>query len=325
MSYIITVERKSMKRSVTAVLFMLLAISVFAQAPKVTRYSFSGSNPGGLWYTMAGGLVQLLNDKMPPEIRFDMVGSGGSVENIRRLAMNQADITLTYSSHMWEAKNGKGIMDGRPSDNIRILFELYASSHYFVTLKNKNINTIQDLQGKKVILGSPGSGTSDNSRRSLAALGVKVRESELAFGDAARAIQDGNADAVGMSGHPASGLVELAMSKDILVIPFSPSDLEKITAANRYYDAGYMAANVYKGQTEPVPCFYFSVYLAVNKSMPDAVVTKIMEIILSPEGRKYLTSVHPQFRDMRDNAVGVQAIDIAYHPAAAAYLKANSK
>ena len=101
----------------------------------------------------------------------------------------------------------------------------------------------------------------------------------------------------------------------------SYTDLEKIIANTPFFDEGLMPANVYKGQDAPVPCFFFSVYLAVNKSMPDAVVAKVMEIILSPEGRKYLTSVHPQFRDMKNNAVGVKQIDVAYHPAAEAYWK----
>jgi len=91
----------------------------------------------------------LLNTNMPPNYRFDIVASGGSVENTRRLAMGDADITLTYSSRLWEAKNGKGILEGRPSDLPRILFQLYNSSHYFVTLKGKNIRTMQDLAGKK--------------------------------------------------------------------------------------------------------------------------------------------------------------------------------
>jgi hypothetical protein len=312
-----------MKKKLFTVLVLLALVISFTQAQAVKRYSFSGSNPGGTWYTMAGGIVQLLNDKLPPEIRFDMIGSGGSVENTRRLALNQADITLTYSSHMWEAKNGKGIMDGRPSDNIRVLMELYGSSHYFVTLKSKNIKTLQDLEGKKVVLGSPGSGSSDNSRRTFAALGIKVKESELAFADAARALQDGNVDAVGMSGHPSAGLTELAMSKEIYVIPFSKSDLDKVTAANRYYDPGVMPANVYKGQTEAVPCFYFSVYLAANKNMPYDVAAKVMEIILSPEGRKYLESVHPQFKGIRNNASGVKSMEIPYHPAAEDYWKAH--
>jgi uncharacterized protein len=260
---------------------------------------------------------------MPPNIRFDIVASGGSVENTRRLATGEADITLTYSSHLWEAKNGKGILEGNASDNPRILYQLYNSSHYFVTLKDKNIKTMQDLAGKKVVIGSPGSGSSDNSRRAFGALGIKVVESELAFADAARALQDGNVDALGMSGHPASGIVELSASKEIYVIPFSDSDLDKIVQLTPFFDKGQMPANVYKGQDKPVPCFFFSVYLAVSKSMPDDVVKRIMDITLSPEGKAYLVKVHPQFKGISNNAVGVKQIGVPYHPAAAEYWKTH--
>ena len=314
-----------MKKCFGLSLIAAITLSLFAVAPqaqgadKAQRFSFSASNPGGTWYTMAGGLVQLLNDKMPPEYRFDIVASGGSVENTRRLAMGEADITLTYSSHLWEAKNGKGILEGRASDVPRILFQLYSSSHYFVTLKDKNIRSMQDLAGKKVVLGSPGSGSSDNSRRSLAALGITVDESELAFKDAARALQDGHVDALGMSGHPASGIVELAASKDIYVIPFSQADLDKIVQVTPFFSKGEMPANVYKGQDNPVPCFFFSVYLAAAKSMPDDVAYKVVDIAFSPEGKKYLVSVHPQFKGITNNAAGVKQIGVPYHPGAEKY------
>lgn len=296
-----------------------------AAAPAVQRFSFSASNPGGTWYTMAGGLVQLLNDKLPETIRFDIVASGGSVENTRRLALGEADMTLSYSSHLWEGKTGVGILEGRPSNDLRILTELYASSHYFVTLKDKNIRTMQDLAGKRVILGSPGSGSSDNSRRSLAALGLKVAESELAFADAARSLQDGKADVLGMSGHPASGIVELAASKPIYVIPFSSADLDKIVEKTPFFSRGVMPANVYQGQTEEVPCFTFSVYLAAHADMPVDVVYQVMKVIFSPEGKAYLANVHPQFKTMKDNPEGVRQIGIPYHPGAEKFWKEQPK
>jgi len=302
-------------------LCLMMGSPLAPNADAAQRYSFSASNPGGTWYTMAGGLIQLYNNNLPADVRIDMVASGGSVENTRRMAMGDADITLTYSSHLWEAKNGKGILEGRPSDKPQVLFQVYSSSHYFVTLKDKNIKTMQDLQGKKVVLGSPGSGSSDNSRRSLNALGIKVTASELAFKDAARALQDGQVDAVGMSGHPASGLVELAATKDIYVIPFSAADLDKIVKATPFFDKGEMPANVYKGQTKPVPCFYFSVYLAAAKNVPADLTYKLMQVTFSDEGKKFLTSVHPQFRGMRNNATGVKQIGVPYHPGAEKYWK----
>jgi TRAP transporter TAXI family solute receptor len=306
-------------------LIVLLGAQVGSAADTVKRYSLSASNPGGTWYTMAGGIFKLLNDKLPANTRFDIVASGGSVENARRLASGEADMTLTYSSHLWEVWNGKGIAEGRPNHDARILFELYDSSHYFVTLKDKNIKSMKDLQGKKVVLGSPGSGSSDNSRRSLAALGIKVIESELAFGDAARALQDGKVDALGMSGHPASGIVELAASKDILVIPFSNEELDKIVKVTPFFTKGEMPANVYRGQDKPVPCFFFGVYLVANKNLPEDVVYNSMKIFFSPEGKSFLAGVHPQFKQMRNDSEGVKQIGVPYHPGAEKFWKEQSK
>jgi TRAP transporter TAXI family solute receptor len=301
------------------ILLMVPAGNSFGQTVK--RYSLSASNPGGTWYTMAGGIFKLLNEKLPPGIRFDIVASGGSVENARRIASGEADMTLTYSSHLWEVWNGKGIAEGRPNKNARVLFEIYSSSHYFVTLKNKNIKSMKDLEGKKVVLGSPGSGSSDNSRRSLRALGIQVIPSELSFGDAARALQDGKVDAMGMSGHPASGIVELATSKDIYVIPFSDQELAKIVGVTPFYTKGVMPANVYRGQDKPVPCFFFSVYLIAHKNLPEDVVYKSMKIFFSPEGKKFLAGVHPQFKQMRNDPEGVKQIGVPYHPGAEKFWK----
>jgi TRAP transporter TAXI family solute receptor len=309
------------KIGLALVLIILLWAHAGRAADTVKRYSLSASNPGGTWYTMAGGIFKLLNDKLPANTRFDIVASGGSVENIRRLASGEADLTLTYSSHLWEVWNGKGIAEGRPNHDARILFELYESSHYFVTLKDKNIKSMKDLEGKKVVLGSPGSGSSDNSRRSLRALGIKVTESELAFGDAARALQDGKVDALGMSGHPASGIVELAASKDILVIPFSDEELEKIIKVTPFFSKGLMPANVYRGQDKPVPCFTFSVYLVAAKNLPEDLVYNAMKIFFSPEGKSFLAGVHPQFKAMRNNPEGVKQIGVPYHPGAEKFWK----
>lgn len=300
-------------------IFMILCLIVVMSAGMVAaeeRYAFSASNPGGTWYTMSGGVVKLLNEKLPKDIRIDMIASGGSVLNARRMAGGEADITLSYSSHLWDSWNGKGIMEGRPSDNARILFEIYRSSHYFVTLANKGIKTMQDLEGRKVVLGSPGSGSSDNSRRTFKALDIDVDSVELAFGDAARALQDGKVDAMGMSGAPASGIVELAASKEIFIIPFSDEELDKIVQATPFFSKGVMPANTYEDQPNDVPCFSFSVYLVANKSVPEDVVYKVMNIIFSEEGKDYLADVHPQWKRMGNNPEAVAQVGIPYHPGA---------
>lgn len=100
------------RRLLAAVAAVILAVSLSSgMVGAVERYAYSASNPGGTWYTMIGGLIKLLNEKLPPEIRVDMVASGGSVQNTRRLATGEADLTMSYSSHLWECWNGKGISE----------------------------------------------------------------------------------------------------------------------------------------------------------------------------------------------------------------------
>jgi TRAP transporter TAXI family solute receptor len=311
---------------VAGALIILLVAQVGSAAESVKHYSFSGSRPGGDWDTMAVGICKLLNDKLPANIKVDIVASGGSEDNARRLAFGEADMTLTYSVNLWEVWNGKGTAEKiGPNHDARILFEITSSSHYFVTLKDKKILSMKDLEGKKVVIGAKGSGTSENSRRVLGALGIKATESELAFGDAARSLQDGKVDALAQNGHPAGGIVELATSNDIFVIPFTEEDLDKIVQVYPFFSKGKMPANVYRGQDKPVPCYFYNVYLMANKKVPDDLVYNAMKIFFSPEGKSFLASVHRNFKPMRDNPVAVKQIGVPYHPGAEKFWKEKSK
>lgn len=296
-------------------LIVCMSTTLFGAA-SVRRYAYSASNPGGVWYTMCGGIVKLLQEKLPSNIRVDMIASGGSVLNTRRLASGEADLTMAYSTHLWECWNGEGIMKGRPNDNPRIMFEIYKSDHYFVTLANSGIKSMKDLEGKRVVLGPPGSGSSDNSRFTLRTLGINAIESELAFNEAAEALAEGKVHAMGMSGSPAAGLVEVAATRDIYIIPFTDEELDKIVSAGPFFSKGIMPANTYQGQTKDVPVFMFTVYQVASKNVPADDVYEMMKVCFSQEGKEYLGAVHPYWKTMKNDPELVKALGIPYHPGA---------
>ena len=305
---------------------MVVAPMLFAGAKpeeKIKRYRFSTSNVGGTWYTMAGGINTIFNSELGDRYMLDFIASGGSVENTRRLALGEAEITLSYGYHLYEAVNGTGILQGQPSKKPTIMFEIYDSSIYFVALKSSGITTMSDVQGKRVVLGPPGSGSTDNSRRVLESLGITVQEQELAFADGARAIQDGAADVLGMSGHPSSGIIELANTRDIIVIPFSNDEMDRIVKQTPFFTRGKIEANAYKGQTEEVQCPYFIVYLAASTDMSEQAVYDSLGVFFSPAGLSYLASVHSQFKPMREGKAGADAIGVPFHPGAIRFWNEN--
>jgi TRAP transporter TAXI family solute receptor len=315
-------RRFEMKRSILLTVTLIVALVFGASLTAVAQeqhYSMLSASPGGNWYTMVGAAVNLYN-KTIEDAKFTIAGTGGSVENARRFAADQGDVGPIYSSNIYELYNSIGAWEGRPStDAAQVLCQIYDSPHYFVTLANKDINSISDLAGKKVALGAPGSGTSQNSKKTFDTLGIKVKGVELAFGDAARQLQDGKIDALGQGGAPASGIVELNATQDIKFIPFSPEELQKMVSLAPYYFKGELPANTYEGQTEAVSCFKFSVFLAAHKSLPENIAYQILEVTFSEEGQKELGSAHPYWKTVKHNPEAVEQLGVKYHPGAAKY------
>lgn len=288
------------------------------------NYSFVSSNPGGTWYNMVGGAITLYNENIPGS-NFSVEATGGSVENVRRVATGEADLGLAYSSHMYNAWKGEGNYKGRPAKDIRYLFQVCKSPHYFVTLKKNNITSMKDLIGKEIAIGAPGSGTSDNSRNVLGVLGIDTKTVELSFGNAARALQDGKIDALGQGGAPAAGIVELAASQDILIIPYSDEELQKIVDLAPYYEKGVLKANMYKGQDKDVPTFYYNVNMIAHKSVPDDVIYDLMKVSFSDKGREYLSTVHKQWKTIQNNPGAIDLLKVPYHPGAVKFWKEYEK
>lgn len=218
--------------------------------------------------------------------------TGGSVENVTRVSSGEMDMSLAHASHMWEIWNGKGTFRGKQAKNIRGVCMVYDSPHYFVALKKSGIRSMKDLEEKRVSLGPPGSGTAYNSKLALDALGIKVKESQLSFADAARACKDGHLDAFGQSGAPAAGIVELAATEDIVIIPFTDDELKKICEVAPYFRPGVMKAGIYRGQDKDVPVFTFLVYWIANKDVPADVVYQMLKVAM--DNKEYLKSVHPE-------------------------------
>jgi TRAP transporter TAXI family solute receptor len=307
-------------------LIFILALMAYGHEVQATQhFSMVSASPGGNWYTMVGAAVTLYTQKIPGT-KFSIAGTGGSVENARRFVSGEADLGPIYSSNIYEIYHGVGAAKGRPpSDAAQILCQIYDSPHYFVTLKGKGFKSIRDMANKRIALGPPGSGTTQNSKLTFDSLNIKVKGVELSFGDAARQLQDGKIDALAQGGAPASGIVELAASRDIEIIPFTEAELNQIVKAAPYYFKGILPAKTYKGQEKAVPTFLVAVFLCAHKNMPEDIAYQVLKVTFSPEGQTVLGNAHPYWKKVRDNPEGVKQLGAKYHPGAIKFWKERGK
>lgn len=289
------------------------------------QFSFGGSAPGGVYYYMIGVLANLLTEQIDG-LNVTNVSTGASVANAIGVAKGELHAGLTYGSLVYEIWNGIDTFEGQAEigKNVRGVAKAYASPHYFVALRKSGIKTASDLIGKTVSVGPPGSGAQYNSDLILDALGIEVKKKEhLAFADAAAAIKEGRIDAFGQSGAPSGAISELSETDDMIVIPFSDAEMDKLEAASQFYYRDNLPADVYKGMTEPVQMPFFDVYWIVNKDVPDDIVESMIKTAMMPANMKLLEDGYVLWKELAEDTEKFEALGPKLHPGAKKYFDNN--
>lgn len=297
------------------------------EAPKPTKdfqLSFGGSAPGGVFYYMIGVLANLLTQEIDG-LNVTNVSTGAAQANAIGVAKGELHAGLTYGSLVYEIWNGVGVFEGQQEigKNIRGVAKAYKSPHYFVALRKSGIKTISDLEGKTVSVGSPGSGAQYNSDLIFDALEINVKKEHLAFADAAAAIKEGRIDAFGQSGAPSGAISELCETDDIIVIPFTDSEMDKLEAASPFYTRNFLSKDTYKGMTEDVQMPFFDVYWVVHKDVPEDIVYSMVETSFKPENMKYLAEGHVLWAELEEDSERFKSLGPEVHPGAKKYFESR--
>jgi TRAP transporter TAXI family solute receptor len=206
---------------------------------------------------------------------------------------------------------------------IRMMTGMYESVHHFVVREDSGIKSMGELVGKRVNVGSPGSGSAANSTIILEGLGLydEVKINNLSFGDAGRAVGDGQMDALGMSGAPMAAVVTLEASRKIRVLGFSDAEFKKVFAKSPFYYKTTLPAGVYKSWNQPTDLIAFQVYWIAHEKFDPEAVYKMLKVAYDPGNKDYLKSVHRQFAGMSASLQPMKGLGIPLHPGAVKYWK----
>jgi TRAP transporter TAXI family solute receptor len=290
-------------KNIFSLLFVALSIAWFspASAQKVERLNFVGGPPSGVFGIFATGIGTYLS-KSVPNLDVSITATGGSVENLRRVNGGEAEMGLSFASDAHEAYFGQEQFKGKPLTNFRAVGLVFFGVAHAITYADSGIRTVEELVGKRVAVGTPGSGTFASAERVFRALGIwdKINRIPLLGAQAGEAMADGKADAFFWTGpEPDRVTMEAATKKPVRAIDiYTPA-----TKTNFFKDFPYFAryvfpANSYKGITQDTPTVGIPVIWYVNKDLAAPLVQKMTETAYSKEGHAHMLQVHAGARDM---------------------------
>ena len=291
-----------MKRIVElAVAVLVFATVSHAQAQKVERLNFVGGPPAGVFGIFATGIGTYLS-KNVPNLDITVTATGGSVENIRRVNSGEAEMGLSFASDVHEAYFGQEQFKGKPLTNFRSVGLVFFGVAHAITFADSGIRTVEDLAGKRVAVGTPGSGTFASAERVFRSLGVwdKIQRIPLLGAQAGEAMSDGKADAFFWTGpEPDRVTMEAATKKPIRAIDiYTPATKTDFFKQFPYFARYVFPANSYRGIAEDTSTVGIPVIWYVNKDLPAGLVQKMTEAAYNKEGNAHMSKVHAGSKDM---------------------------
>jgi TRAP transporter TAXI family solute receptor len=303
-------------------LALALVVAGPVAAQQKMNISWGGSTPGGMMYYLVGAAGTIITRELP-QYNITQVSTGGSTENCKRLLKGEIDMGIVYGPHVFMALNNQGPFKNDPKGTmLRGVAKAYEGASYAVSLPDSGIKSMNDLVGKTVAMGPPGSGTVFNSTNVMRALGLfdKIKPRMMSFADAGRAVANKQIDAFFQSSQPAGSVTELAETKGAYVIPFTDEELGKIVNDYPFYYKGIIKEGTYKGVPETsVP--FLTVYWVVHERVPEQAIYDITKLVFQDNIRKQLGDAHKGWKQIAPDTKRFTGLGAPMHPGAEKYYK----
>ncbi|MBI5967696.1 MAG: TAXI family TRAP transporter solute-binding subunit [Deltaproteobacteria bacterium] len=302
--------------------FLSFAPSTEAQPAKGKKMPLmiAGSVPGNTPYIWTAGVAKLIN-KYLKDVSVSVQGTVGmGRENVMLCQTGQVQLTVVSASAAYNSLHG---LAGEPKADLRVLYAQFPAGMQIAVPKDFPGTSIQDLRGKRVSFGPPGSSSYLNSSLILPAIGLKFgdfKAMHLTTTESVAAIKDRSIIAYCMfTGFPAAAYIDLeAHPVGLKLIPFSKEEIAKVSAKYPYMGEVIIPKNTYSSIATGTPTVGAWDTLCARSDFPEDLAYNIVKVMT--EHQEELIKIHPAAKDSTAENT-LKGSPIPLHPGAAKYFK----
>jgi TRAP transporter TAXI family solute receptor len=254
--------------------------------------------------------------------------SEGAADNL--IAVNRGDVEsgLAQSDVVAAAVKGQGVFKKLgPQTHVRVIAALFSEQVHLVVAAKSTIRSVADLRGKRVSLGSKGSGVDSTAAEILSAFRLAQSRVKASHDDAftaAALLKQGKLDAFfAVGGVPLDPVSDLIAQGQARLIPIDGAGRDRLLKAVPSLSAGAIAAGSYGGRAA-IPTVSARALWIVRDSAPDALVYGITRALFSPKNHDALAASHPAAGEIR-LAAAAQSPPAPLHPGAARFYAESIK
>ena len=301
-----------------------MALSGTAQAETFITIGTGGQT--GVYYQVGGAICRLVNRGSAEHDIKCTHTTGGSVSNINGIRAGDLDMGVAQSDWQYHAYNGTApdtFPDGK-FEELRAVFSVHPEPFTVVARTDSGITTFDELKGKRVNMGDPGSGARATFEVVMDKMGWSASDfslaAELKSAEQSAALCDNKIDAIVFTvGHPAGTIKEATTSCESRLINVDNDVIRKLVDDNPFYSMATIPAGMYAGTDEDTTTFGVgATFVSSTKTSPD-VIYEVTKAVFENFGR--FKQMHPAFENLKEEDMIKNNISAPLHEGAVRYYK----
>ncbi len=280
----------------------------------------------GVYYPTGGAICRMMAKTRDEHgIRCAVESTGGSVYNVNAIRSGELDFGVAQSDVQFKAFNGVGSFEEQGANpDLRSVFSIHPEPFTVVARADAGIVNFEDLQGKRVNVGNPGSGQRDTMEVLMGALGWTMGDfalaSELQAAEQSQALCDNNIDAMVYTvGHPSGSIQEATTACDAVLVNVTGAAVDQLVADNPYYRVATIPGGMYRGNDNDVMTFGVGATLVTSASTPGEVVYALVKAVFSDIDQ--FRGLHPAFANLDPAQMANDGLSAPLHPGAEQYFR----
>jgi TRAP transporter TAXI family solute receptor len=311
-----------MKRLIALTAGAAVAFTMAAAVAQTKQLSITTGGTGGVYYPLGGGFASIIGKNIPNTTAAAEV-TGGSVANLQLVGTGRADMGLAQVDASWDAIRGEDKFKGGKLP-IQALAVMYPNHMHVVTIDGTGVTKMEDLKGKRVSTGSPGSATEVFAFRVIEAAGLDkdkdMRRERLGVAESVNALKDKKIDAFfWVGGLPTAAVTDLSATPGtkLKMIDIAQYTDKMVAKYGNIYSATTIPKATYTGMEADNKNVAVWNIMMVNESMSEDLAYQLTKLLF--EKREELALTHKEALNLKTENQTKAKAGVPFHKGALKY------
>jgi len=305
---------------------MAALLGLFSSSVSAAELEIGTGSTAGVYYRVGRAICSLVNRQSAElDLTCEAIPTKGSIANLQDVRDGKLQIALAQSDWQFHAAEGSGPFSSvGPDQKLRSLFSVHGEPFTVVARRDSGITTLDDLEGKRVNVGNPGSGQRATMEVVMAAMGwtaddFALVESLPADQQSLALCHDRVQAIIYTVGHPNASIGKAIGLCDAQIVEVGGPAIDRLVADRPYYAYTEIPGGIYSGNDELVKTFGVKATVVASADLDADTAYAVVKTVFENFDR--FRGMHPAFGTLEAKPMVTDGLTAPLHEGAVRYYK----